>query len=172
MMMFSVTEVLGPWGNYGNIPPSVLNEASERGNRVHAACLSFLTGSYLITPLPEKELLYLSSFKNWADRYIEKVTHVEKEYSNKLLGFFGHPDIVCEIKIGKKKSCVIDLKTPQQEQKTWVVQVSAYQNLTNTAESIALMLDANGGPAKAIYGNRVGFSIFLNALNTYRYFKS
>jgi hypothetical protein len=170
--MFSVTEVLGPWSNYGNVPPTVLKEASERGDRVHAACLAFITGAYLVTPLPEKELLYLESFKAWSERYIDKVECVEKEFINQLLGFYGHPDIVCTTRTGKKKSCVIDIKTPQQEQKTWVVQVSAYQNLTNAHESIALMLDANGGQAKAIYGNPVGFSIFLNALNAYRYFKS
>lgn len=175
MRLISVTEALRPFNDFSRIPPDVLQKASGRGTRVHAAIAAHLTGTFLVTPLPAEEVPLFDSLRLWCDEMVLEVIAVEPELVNESLGFCGHPDAAVVLKDGQ--NCVPDWKTPQVESPTWPIQCAAYQQLASQTygkEFIACAVQPrpDGKIAKAfMYGkNPHHYAIFLNCLNAYRYF--
>jgi hypothetical protein len=176
MRLISVTEALRPFNDFSHIPPDVLQKASERGTRIHAAIAAHLTGTFLVTPLPPEEVPLFDSLRLWCDEMVHVVIVVEPALRNEALGFVGHPDAAVILK--NKSHCICDWKTPQVESLSWPIQCAAYQQLASKKygkEFIACAVQPrpDGKIAKAfMYGkNPHHYAIFLNALNAYRWFK-
>ena len=176
MEMIRVTQPLSVYADFSHIPNDVLQNAARRGTAVHSACAAYADGLF-IPPLEDDVAGFFDSFTAWFDMYVERVYFVEEELADPTLGFYGHPDIGCRLVDGR--NMIIDYKTPVAASKTWAPQTSAYLHLArlNRSEpydgSMVLQPRKDGKPAKATtyqYHNEA-FSIFLSALNAYRYFK-
>lgn len=182
MKMISVTRALNPFSDFSKIPPDILNYASDRGSRVHAACaeyaLDHLLGVDSILTYDWDVSPFFDSFKRWFDDYVQQVFFVEEEFADPTLGFFGHPDLGVELIDGRK--VVPDLKTPATESPTWKAQLAAYIHLVNQSPKygggfscgFALQLHREGRLAIAREYNYFegDFAAFLSSLNSVRYF--
>ena len=176
MRLISVTEALKPFNDFSRIPSETLRHAAERGQRVHAAIAAHLTGTFLVTPLPEEERPLFDSLRLWCDEMVHVVIAVEPELKDEALGYVGHPDAI--VRLTNKSVAVIDFKTPQVEGKTWPIQIAAYRQLAFQKHKefplgYAVSPRPDGRLARAfVYDhNPHHFAIFLNCLNAYRYFK-
>lgn len=175
MKYVSVTQALSPWVDFSGIPSDVLSAACRRGGVVHAAAASYARGLWIRSLAPSYQG-YFESFKNWFDKYVDKVLLVEIRLSCDVYGIIGKPDLVCILIDGRY--VVVDHKTPVSEKPTWKCQLAAYRYLVSTTslgipECMSLILKGDGSPAKACpyqYSDD-DFAAFLAALTAYRYFK-
>lgn len=182
---FSVTQVLGVFTEWHNIPANVLKQAIDRGNVVHAASQAYLSNIFF--KIPTGYQVYFDSIKRWVDRYVEYIYFIEKRFEDPILGFNGKPDIGCKLIRRMFQSernpfgyryPIIDIKTGQVEGKTWCGQGAAYKHLCNLKKkkydcSIFLQAHPQGDwPKVLIYEyDEKDFAAFISALNAYRYFK-
>ena len=175
--LISVTEALGPFSGYHNVPAHRMDLAAERGKEVHRMC-AYYAAEAMEFQEPEPSLVgYFRSFKDWWDFAVEMSLGSEMELRDEGLGFLGHPDLVVKIK-GDKYYTVIDLKTPIALQKVWAAQLSAYKHLADKQwpgmikRIASLRLDKRGGLVKFkdYTDDRRDFTAFLSALNAYRFF--
>jgi len=172
MSVFSVTRVLGKYSDFSAVSPDVLENAAERGKRVHAVCAAYAKGMPILIVEPSDEG-YFESFKRWFDQYVDAVHFVETEFRHPL-GFVGHPDLGCRF---NGQNVVVDLKTPRTVSRLWEAQIAAYcaaagHHFGGEWAGLALRLDPDGGPAKAtVYKNLSNaFAAFVSALNAHRFF--
>ena len=174
----SVTQVLGKYQDFSQIPPERLEAACERGTAVHAFCAAHAKG--LWAPMPLGAEGYCQSFTKWFDKYVKKVIFVEKELICPTYGFIGHPDICCIIK-GDKDLSLGDLKTPIALQPVWKAQLASYKHLTKVwingagvkiKRVFSLRLRVNGSmPIFNEYSDSArDFQAFINALTAHKYF--
>lgn len=166
----SVTRVLQPFNNFSHIPPDVLKNACERGNRVHAAIAAHLSGTFQVVTLPEDERPLLESLIRWCDEMVETVIAIEPEVIHQDHGYIGHPDAILVLKSGEK--VVVDWKTPQVESRSWPIQIAAYCWALEIGNGMAVQPHPEGKMARGI---RYDFDpkhwqVFLSALICYRWF--
>ncbi len=173
----SVTEVLGVFADFSQVPEDVLAHAAARGTRVHAACAAILEG--LWAPPPEPEWAgYVESFRAWLP-VVAEVVLVEAELVDEAIGYCGHPDLICRLR-GDRGLTVVDLKTPAVKSKLWAAQLAAYKRLAEANGHApidrvgTLRLKANGSPPifDEFQHSERDFAAFLSALNAYRWFRA
>lgn len=123
-----VTEVLRPYTNYDLVPSTILKRAAARGSSVHALCAGIAKGAWIPDGMIDEELRkYVTSFKMWADAQVSKFIVVEKRYMDDELKFSGQLDFV--IMGTDNELYLVDLKTSAKPQKTYPVQMAAYNHL-------------------------------------------
>ena len=175
----SVTQVLRPFCDFSNIPPDVLENACRRGDEVHRLAALYAR-SLWIDDVPAEYAGYYTSFTRWFDQYVVAVHLVEESLADPALGFTGEPDLIVTVKGDQGKS-LIDLKTPQVGRLSWRVQCAAYRHLAQKAgheiiRTFALRPRPDGKmpgipPDYEYTGTfHCDFSIFLSALNCFRFF--
>ncbi|MCB2188624.1 MAG: hypothetical protein KQJ78_19560 [Deltaproteobacteria bacterium] len=170
----SVTQIIGPFADFGAVHPDVLAAAADRGTRVHAACATLAEGLWL--PKPDQDCQgYVDSFQGWFERAIAEVVAVERRLYDEALGFCGQLDLLVLIQ-GDSKPTLVDLKTPAVKNRLWAMQLAAYRHLALvnglSVERIAsLRLKKDGGtPIVDEYtSNPNDFAAFASALNVWRY---
>jgi len=180
LKLYSVTEVLSPWSQYGFCSESVLTLAAERGTAVHRASAAYARG--IMALIPGEWRGYLDSFKRWFDEFVERVVFVEEHMIDADLGYHGHPDLGVVLKpLFLVNEVVIDLKTPLAAYPTWKAQTAAYLHLARHEypdegfnATASLQLDPKGRIAKANFYPTPpqDFAGFLSALNAFRYFNT
>ena len=123
-----VTEILKPFTSYESVPQDVLTRAASRGTQVHAICAGIAKGAWIPDGMIDPEFLgYINSFKLWAEAQVSKYVIVEKRYMDDAMQYSGQMDFVIEGKDGK--TYLIDIKTSAKPQKTYPIQMAAYENL-------------------------------------------
>lgn len=172
-----VTTPLSIYNKFDAIDPTVLQNAAERGSRVHKYCEMYAKGEYL--PEPEKEIsLYLESFREWHDSMVEEVISTEQRFYDDTLMLTGQIDLIATVR-GDKLPAIIDIKTAQTKSKTWPLQLAAYKHLSEIGidprvktRRIALQLRKDGMRAKVVeYTNyAVELKIYLGILEAWRFF--
>jgi hypothetical protein len=163
-----VTEILSPFSGMNFIAKDVLENAQNRGIRVHKACEGIIKG---LGEWEEEDEIkgYIDSFKKWWGEG-RKIICVEKRFTCDQLMITGQVDIIEQAIDGH---CLVDLKTSAQPSKTWPLQGSAYQYLANKHEFnvnkiIFLRLKKDGSdPVEHLYQNE--FDMFMKFLDVYRY---
>lgn len=177
MKTYHVTEVVGAFSDYSAVRPEVLENAAQRGRRVHSGCAAYARKLPVLCLKPE-DAGYFESFKQWFDAYVARVFFVEKRFACGVFGITGMVDLGCGLIDGRR--VIVDHKTPAGESRTWRGQVAAYKYLAEKAEGVrfdgimALQLDGKGGPAKGrVYDEEIAeaWAGFLSALAAIRYFK-
>lgn len=173
----SVTQVLQPYADFGQIPEAVLAHAAERGQTVHRACAAVARGQW-VPPLGDEIDGYVASFRAWFGLAVVEVVAVEERLYNHVLGYCGQPDIICRLK-GDREGLLtlIDLKTPTTEGRLWAMQLAAYRELAEhngiTVDRVVILrLKPDGGrPILTEYtsNNLIARAAWLNALNVWRY---
>lgn len=178
MRTINVTQALSPFNRYDGIPPSVLEAAKQRGQRLHAAAAAYLTGTFQVVKLLPEDAGYWESLRFWIDDHVDHVYDVEPELVDERLGFVGHPDLIC--RLSGRRFFVVDWKTPAQESKSWRVQLGAYVHLavkhyrhhSPIWRGMAVQPDRDGRLAKGTpyLATAADFGIFISCLNAYRFF--
>jgi hypothetical protein len=178
MILPSVTECLGPYYDFSNVPAHRMEEGRIRGSAVHQWNANYALGIWS-PPLPGEYRGYTKSFKDWFNEFVCEVLLVEERLIDADLGFTGKPDIVVILK-GEEGPIVPDYKTaaaPGNQLRVWQAQNAAYLHLVNKRGIPAkrggdLLLKADGSTAQFIpcENSPEAFAAFLSALNAYRYF--
>lgn len=123
-----VTEILKPFTGIDYIPKDVLAKAAERGTSVHALCAGIAKGAWIPDGMIGENLLgYVNSFKKWKDAQVDKFIAIETRYNDDDLCFTGQIDFLI---LGKDGNLyLVDLKTGEVHQKTYPIQMAAYEYL-------------------------------------------
>jgi hypothetical protein len=171
----SVTQVLSPWTAQGfaNIPPALLERASDRGTAVHDICGRIALGEFVVG-IPTELQGYVTSFEKWLTTQVENVILAETRLYDNGLMFHGKEDLIVTLVDGR--IALVDLKTPLALQKSWAVQLAAYNRLAHingydVGPYGSLRLDPAGGTPKMKWYEEgpAPFNAFLSALNVWRY---
>lgn len=172
-----VTDILSRYSKLDYVDAHILEEACERGSQVHSLCEEY--SKNLVMPFVEENLKgYFESFKNWFDKYVEKVVLTELRINDYFYKVSGKFDFVLKFKDEKFLS-LVDLKTSSSISKTWPLQTAAYSDMITRNLGIeiskrgCLMLSKDGKPARFVeYSNQIrDIKLFESCLLTHRYFE-
>ncbi len=164
-----VTQVLYPFSGLDKIDSKIVEHAAERGQRVHSACNAIIDG---LGAFADSDIIgYLKSFEMWA-KDKKFAPHPDRWYCNERM-ITGECDGIYENETGYT---LYDLKTPQRESKTWILQGSAYLYLSKSLDPKYkinkiefVKLDKNGGkPISYFYEPDI--EMFFKCLDIYRRF--
>lgn len=123
-----VTEILKAYTSYDQVPAQILQNAATRGTKVHAICAGIASGNWIPESMIDEELRgYVKSFQQWAAMQVKEFIVIEKRYHSDGLGFTGQIDFV--VRATDDKFYLVDLKTSAKPQKTYPLQMGAYDLL-------------------------------------------
>ena len=104
----SVTQILGPYEDWGAVPADVMAAAMDRGTRVHAACALIADGLIGSEDCDEDIQPYLQQF----ERFLAEsgfTLHLSEERVHSSLGYAGTLDLYGDLP--KRKKSLIDIKS-------------------------------------------------------------
>lgn len=170
-----ITSVISPFTDFSNIDASVLRNAADRGTRVHKYCELHSKGLLGIEP-EEDAKPYVESFIKWFGFMVDSVLCCEKRFYCDDYMITGQIDLIVKL-IDHDDPWIVDIKTPQQESKTWRLQTAAYLYLVNKIDPTicnraCLQLDKNGSiPAFRVYEHHENDrELFFDALRLVEFF--
>jgi len=173
----SVTEVLAPFSKLHLIDPIVLQNAADRGTRVHKWCTMYVL-NLLFGEVDLDCRIYVEAFKRWCDKYVDKVLLEPTRLNCDQYRLSGEFDLFVQLK-GSTNRVLIDIKTPQQASKSWQLQTAAYQILMEKVlceevdQRMILQLPKFEGDAKVIMHDQDSKNdkdLFFDALRLHRYY--
>lgn len=164
-----VTNILYPFSGLQNIDAEIIENAAERGTKVHKICEAIISGLGDIG-VHDETWGYVESFKKWWNNGID-VVEMEKRFWDDELYLTGQVDLIIRTDEGL---AIVDFKTSSRPSKTWPAQGSAYAYLAKNAgydikKIIFLHLNKHGKEPK-IYEYPIDDSFFLAIFRTYKHF--
>lgn len=120
-----VSEVCSLFNNYSHIDPAVLQNAADRGTRVHKTCAGIIKGlgEWGVDDQTEN---YVKSFKNyWEGLFDDYIAVEDRLYCDKYK-LTGQPDLIKQMSVGL---AIVDWKTPIKPSPAWEYQASGYYYL-------------------------------------------
>ncbi len=163
-----VTEVLYPFSGLVDIDQAVVNNAANRGTRVHEICESIVKG-FGAWNLDDDIKGYVESFQQWYQNI--DVVCIEERFYCKDLMITGKVDLIIKTDVG---NVILDLKTSYRPSKTWALQGSAYAYLANKAgydiKGIQFLHLKKDGSKPKIFEYENEFEMYKKCLDVYRYF--
>jgi len=143
---------------------------------VHAICAALAKGAFVPEGMIGEELLgYVQSFQKWAEIQVKSFLVIEKRYSDDDKGYTGQLDFVILAK--DDKLYLADLKTSARPQKTYPVQMAAYEyliekNKIQVEGAMLVYLDKEGDfpDIHLIDDLTKEREVFFSALDCYHYF--
>ncbi len=171
-----VTEILKNFTNYAHIPQQILGRAAARGTSVHALCAGIAQGAWIPDGMIDEELVgYVNSFKKWSEVQVKSFLIIEERYTNEELKYSGQVDFV--VKGSDNELYLVDLKTSARPQKTYPVQMAAYNHLlqhhnisVKGAMLVYLNKDGEFPEIHLLEEMSEELHIFLSALDCWHYF--
>ncbi len=171
-----VTEIIRPFVHYEGIPKHILNNAAARGTAVHAICASIAKGAFITDGMIEPSYLgYIRSFRKWAEAQVKSFDIIETRYCNDILGYTGQIDFV--ITATDNKRYLVDLKTSSGPQKTYPIQMGAYEMLlkahgieVDTAWIVYLDKDGEFPDIHVVDDMEEKRQVFKSCVHCYKYF--
>jgi len=173
---YRVTEILKRYGDYADIPEFILNNAADRGDRVHAYCEKYVRGHDLTDINPDC-YAYVKAFCDWYDEVVEEVLFCERRLYSKISNFSGKVDLVVKLH-GDECYSIVDLKTTVDTHRTWHLQTAAYrllcqENHFEVDRRLILQLKKTGCHSVIEYKQHIrDTELFLNALSLHNFFSS
>lgn len=172
-----VTEILKTFTGYDHVPGPILERAAAKGTSVHALCAGIANGAWIPDAMIEEELRgYVNSFKQWMKLQVKEFMIIEKRYRHEKLKYSGQLDFL--IRGVDDKIYLVDLKTSSRPQKTYPVQMAAYdlllrnENITiNGAMLVYLSKDGEFPEVEFLEDLKQEIWVFLCALDCWYYFK-
>lgn len=167
---YRVTEVLDVFSKLHMIDKDVLENAQIRGNKVDAACKCLMVG---VEPfhLEDQYQKYLDSFRIWMEGKVFP-EQPERFYDDEL-NLTGECDGIYNSDGGL---VLFDLKTPENEGRSWPLQGSAYTYLARKygydikkIEFVKLSKEGKE-PKVYIYDFEPNWELYKKALELYDYF--
>jgi len=178
-----VTEILGRYTNLSSIPQSVLENAADRGKRVHALCEKYLKNPhefhpFLIEIIDDDCKGYFQSFLRWYENAKFTPFIIEKRLYDHELKITGQIDLIGSYDANPEELILVDFKTPQNSSKTWNLQTAAYKMLAQTDLSLeidrraCLQLDKNGKTPRFVefFDHEKDEELFLSAYDLHNFF--
>ncbi len=164
-----ITTILYPFSGIDKIPQAVVQNAAERGTKVHKICEGIVSGLGEIGVDPET-FGYVESFKKWWALGHEVVLMEERFYDDELR-VSGQVDLIIKTPEGLM---VVDLKTSYSPSKTWLVQGNAYAHLAKNHGHFVtkiqfLHLNKTGKEPK-VYEYEVNPYLFLAVVRVWKHF--
>ena len=170
-----MSSVLGIFSDFDGIPPKILNNAADRGTRVHDYCSRYALGGTILS-IDDDCKPYFKSFTKWFDMLVKEVFISEERLFCDTRNLTGKLDLFCKVE-GISGALVIDIKTPQQYKGGWMLQTAAYQWLLeeNGYEPLkrgVLMLSNKGKIAKFVENTEYAFckNLFSGLLRAYSFY--
>jgi hypothetical protein len=171
-----VTEILKCFTSYDQVPKDILDEAAARGSTVHALCAGIAKGAWIPDGMIGAEYMgYINSFKKWSEAQVKEFIIIEKRYHSAALKYSGQLD--CVITGSDGELYLVDFKTSSRPQKTYPVQMAAYNHLlimnnVRVKGSMLVYLDKNGEfpNIHLIEDMTEEWNTFVSALNCWHYF--
>ena len=171
-----VTEILSAFTKLEYVNPQVLKRAAERGTSVHALCAGIAKGNWIPDSMIGEEFSgYVNSFRKWSEAQVQKFVVIEKRYTDEVLQYTGQLD--CVILAHDDKLYLVDFKTGAKAQKTYPLQMAAYEYLLRMHNikvegAMLVYLDKDGEfPAiTLIHDLREEWYVFMSALDCWKYF--
>jgi hypothetical protein len=170
----SITQIIQLCGftDYDGIPQEVLDNAADRGSRIHAVCWSIARyGDVDLTWLDEEIEPYIAAYR----KAISELNFtVDKEWvESPVIATVGGMKFACTPDvIGTRHPWpwVIELKTTAKESKAWAIQtvaqaIARFGCLAESAKRMAIMLRKDGTYRCCVHDNHsYDRSVFLAAL--------
>lgn len=123
-----VTEILKYFTSYDQVPKDILEKAASRGTTVHSICAGIAKGAWIPEGMIQEDLQgYIKSFNLWAKAQVREFVIIEERYSHTDLNYNGQLDFVVTGTDGE--TYLVDLKTSAKPQKTYSLQMAAYNEL-------------------------------------------
>ena len=154
---------------YGDISPITLENAADRGTRVHRAIEQQLKYGFL--NLDEDCSGYFNGFMKFISDHSDwKPIHSEFRFYHPFFLYAGTADLIFET---PKGTVLVDLKTTAQaHKKMWGVQLAAYQQGIEAFDkplkidaTMVLQVSADGN--YILHDIKTNFSLFLACLQIY-----
>lgn len=172
-----VTEILKAFTSFDQVPKDILEKAAARGTSVHALCAGIAKGNWIPDGFIEEELLgYVNSFRKWNKAQVKRFIIIEKRYTDTEEEYTGQLDFVVECH--DNKLYLVDLKTSAQPQKTYRVQMAAYDSLLKQNDIVVegamlvyLSKDGDFPEIDLIDDMSEEYKVFCSALHCHKYFK-
>jgi len=164
-----VTQILFPFSGLQSIPQEILQNAAERGTRVHQICEGIVSGIGEIG-VDDETWGFVESFKKWwnEERTVEAI---EKRFWDDELRITGQVDFILKEQHG---FTIYDIKTSSRPSKTWQAQGSAYAYLAKKSgypitKVIFIHLNKHGKEPK-LHEYPVDDTFFLSIQRVYKHF--
>lgn len=132
MELIHVTSVLSVYQDFSKVNPDVLDYASDRGVRVHAAIPKILDDQWI--PIQEDIKGYIASFEIFKREMIHRTVFCEKTFTCEIYRLTGTLDWGGFLVDHPDWFTIIDWKSPLNRQRTWFSQLAAYQYLAREYE--------------------------------------
>lgn len=121
-----VSEVVGQWNDYGNIPKHILESAAIRGSYVHSAIKMHINEDCTLPLNPEYEPYY-QSYLRFRDSTNLEIIQSEKRYYSDVLGLTGEIDAIV-VTPWSTQPMILDWKTSLNESPAnWRLQGGLYR---------------------------------------------
>jgi hypothetical protein len=169
----SVSQIIRVLSSYHDVPQDKLDEAADRGRRVHAMTELIDAGE---TVKPDFDAIgFKESYESWlAENKIEIVLSEQRMMCFSGLWFAGTPD---RLAIVNGKPYVIDIKTTAKVMPQHGVQIAAYQILAESNghkgyKGMTLRLRDDGPPEIKKYSaleERMNRNTFISCLNIFQW---
>lgn len=161
-----VTSILKPLTDYGSVPASVLQAASEFGKAVHLACELDDLGELDVYALDDALAPYLSGWRKFCADTSAEWQLIEKPLYNEAMRYAGTAD---RIGMVNGKLAVVDIKTTAALYPSVGPQLSAYAHAYNpmdakTMQRIAVQLKADGTYTAKPYTDPTDWPVFMSLL--------
>lgn len=169
MGYYRVTEILYPFSGMKYVKSDVLENAAVRGTKVHNACEGIARG---LDPWPLDESLqgYMDSFMSWWGKG-KNVLAVEQRFFSDTYGITGQVDLILNTPQGQ---ILCDLKTSQQESKSWRLQGSAYSHMAKESgydiKGILFLRLRRDGSFPKMHFYQEDMGMFKKCLDVFEYF--
>lgn len=165
-----VTNVLYPFSGLEKIDPQIVENAAERGTKVHKICEGIINGLGELG-VDEETHPYVESFKKWWEKGHE-VLMIEKRFWDDDLEITGQVDLIIRNEDGSL--AIVDLKTSSKPSNTWPAQGAAYAYLASQSghdiqKIFFLHLQKTGKEAK-IYEYPLDESLFFCIYRVWKHF--
>lgn len=163
-----VTEILYPYSGLENIDRNIVENAANRGSRVHHTCEAIVRGLPAFTD--DETAPYVECFRQWYND--QKIVTIEERFFCDVLKITGKCDMIIDEGNGLT---ILDLKTSYRPSKTWPLQGAAYAYMAKAKgydiKNIHFLhLRKNKLPRIYEYTYEDNIVLFRKALDIYNYF--
>ncbi len=151
-----------------------MERAAARGTSVHALCAGIAKGNWIPDGMIGEDLLgYVQSFRKWHEAQVKEFVIIEKRYTDTHSEYSGR-SVHFVVRCNDNQLYLVDLKTSSRPQKTYPVQMAAYDNLLkqNNITVAGAMLIFNTKPESfrdidTRHDLTEEFSVFCSAVHCY-----
>jgi hypothetical protein len=170
-----VTHILSYFSGLNKINPEILQNAADRGKEVHDICIGMLQNIGECS-MREDTFPYVDSFKKWFYDHLKQVENVHFIFPDRFYCDKYKITGECDFLYKDKEGALVlaDLKTSAKENKTWLLQGSAYAYLAEKAgyeiDKIQFIKLSKTGEYPQIFEYEENFEMFLRIFSVYKEF--